>query len=215
MLLIRIRQWLRDTDAKSDRFFGLLGVAGEGKSAVASSVANWIYGSGKYVGASFSLSPEDSYRSHTTWLFRTLAILLARRNSIINKHVCRALQEQDDATLVTDEFERFLRQPLLAAEREPHFSATVVILLDGIDVLQTEHTQVSAQGKIHTILSLLDQLPAFVRIFFTSRPHPGVKSFIESMDNRISIHQLIESPTILRTKHSILAQNIKRDSIHT
>lgn len=169
-------------------------MVGEGKSSIASSVVSW-FDSTRLLGASFCFSRHDPYRRETTFLFSTIAVQLACCHPIINHYVCDAMSHYGSrrrrSSVNFDEFNILLKQPLEAAARQSTFTVPVVIVLDAIDELWGEKTTCK---DICLAIRLLEQLPAFVKLFIASRPDPSLQNLFDSMSSLVEQSNLSDVP---------------------
>ena len=192
----RIEQWAGSSQADRHHFFWLQGNAGEGKSAIASSISRWFDNQRGYLGATFFFSCRDDHRSDTTLLFSTIAVQLAKRHNIMNKYVCLAMDQRRNYGNYSpsDEFSLLLKQPLEAAARQAPFSVPIMIVLDGIDELWHEE---SFRRDIFVTINLLDQLPAFVKILIVTRPQHDLQTAFGSRGSRVKTWRLGDVPTAI------------------
>lgn len=197
-IISRIMSWVQDTDRNCPRVLWLQGMVGEGKSAIASTIANRLFGTSHYLGASVFFTREDSRRSDITSLISTISVHLARRNDIINRAVCDVMNRYWGSSHLFDEFTMLLKGPLEAAARSSSVLLPVVIVLDGMDGLLID------KSSIYATLRQLISLPHFVKILFTSRPEPEFGDVFRSAGSQVETLSLSDVPREI-TDHDISA----------
>jgi hypothetical protein len=213
LIFDRINDWINNVRAASERIFWLQGTAGEGKSAIASSVSRWFNDTRRYLGASFVFSRDDSHRRDSTFLFTTIAVQLAKQHHTMNQYVCRAMDEHGNrrTSSACDEFNLFLKQPMEATANQAPFTIPIVIVLDGIDEQWEEEP---FRKDIFAMFILLHQLPAYVKILITSRPRQDLQAVLDSVGFRVKAWSLGDIPVAI-VAHDIAKFITFRMVLHT
>ncbi|KAF7351512.1 WD40 repeat-like protein [Mycena sanguinolenta] len=154
------------SSAQTPKILWLFGVAGSGKSTIATSVAEHFR---KRVGAFVSLSRKTA---DATDLARRVLHTIVQNLAASNLHIfeaVRAALDRDPGIVHKDirtQFETLLYAPLTAAA--PDISDPIIIILDGLDEC-LDHG--SRQALISSILPDFLRLPPCFRFLITSRPN--------------------------------------------
>jgi hypothetical protein len=113
-VLRRVKEWVDLPDDRPPQIFWLHGMAGEGKSAITASVAEWMEQSRNCLGASFCFSRQYPDRAQPDLLFSTIAYQLSRRFPLLSQYIEDVLRQDPDITKasVYDQFVSLLLDPL-------------------------------------------------------------------------------------------------------
>ncbi|KAK7001107.1 hypothetical protein R3P38DRAFT_2796139 [Favolaschia claudopus] len=152
--------------SETSNIIWLYGVAGCGKSALASTVAQFFRNLHQ-LGSFVFFKRDDASNSDVVGVVHHIAHRIAESNTHVRKALCDALAA--DATL-TDadyrtQFQKLLVEPLTAAA--PYICGPVVIVIDALD--EYLHPP-SRKALISLIASDMAKLPPPFRLLVTSRP---------------------------------------------
>ncbi|TVY71375.1 Vegetative incompatibility protein HET-E-1 [Lachnellula suecica] len=168
-LLNQIYSW---ADRGDDRLiFWLNGLAGTGKSTIASTVARNFFDK-KRLGASYFFSRGGGDVSHAHKFVASIAVQLARSIPDLHQHVCDSIRENSDITSrsLHDQWRELVLHPL--SELKPATSQSYTIIVDALDECANE-------TDIRVLLHLLAEVRVLtnirLRIFMTSRPELPVR----------------------------------------
>ncbi|KAK6996195.1 hypothetical protein R3P38DRAFT_2566162, partial [Favolaschia claudopus] len=152
------------TTPSEARIVWLSGVAGSGKSTVATSVSEYFRGLGR-LGTHLSFSRNDIAGSDPILVLHEIAFGLAKAHLHIEQAICAALDR--DHNLVKAPFENQFRELLLVPLEsvKQHLVGPFVVVIDALD----ECTEDSRKVLVNLIADLFAKLPAAFRFFVTSR----------------------------------------------
>lgn len=173
-----IKDWAESPDSR--RILWLWGMAGAGKSTIASSSARWMDGSGDCLGASCCFSRADPCLDPADRLLNTVSWQLCRRFPIF----AQCLREVLDFTPSVRElqtvakFEALLNIPFQTAHRRSPFRNPIVLILDGLD----QCGNASSRQDLRLVLRQLPRLPPFVKILVTSSSVRDLKLLFAEME---------------------------------
>ena len=182
IILNRIIDWaLRDGSKPGHKnIFWLHGVAGSGKSTIATTIAEYFHGLGRQ-GAYLFFQRSTSQPSS---VIRTMAFKLARFDRRIEEAVSESLHQDPEIIerSYDTQFEMLLHQPLIQTAHK--LVGPVVIVLDAFDECGDER---SREDLLDALVRGLPKLPTVFRFLVTSRRERDINSrfstcaFIESM----------------------------------
>lgn len=166
-LLDQIMAWAGDPDAEA--IFWLKGMAGTGKSTISRSIAEALDQAGT-LGASFFFKRGEEHRDNPSKLFTTIASQLAARRPAVAPHIRSALDKDPHLSqkMLREQFERLVRQPLLAG-LPPGHSERIVLVVDALDECDKEDR---TKLVLHTFRNY-EHLG--LKIFITSRPEEPIR----------------------------------------
>ncbi|EJC99860.1 WD40 repeat-like protein, partial [Fomitiporia mediterranea MF3/22] len=178
-VLNEIMNWvLSDT---TQNILWLHGVAGSGKSTIATTIAERCREMSR-LGAFIFFRRADSTDGQLVSLFRTLAFRLVMFDSSIAGHVKAAVKKSDNITeaIAEVQFKRLLLEPLVAVRDE--LQAPVVIVLDALDECCTP----DARRKLMALLQKeFGKLPPSFRFLITSRPENDINKALSNRPNSV------------------------------
>ncbi|KZP04287.1 WD40 repeat-like protein [Athelia psychrophila] len=160
----------------------LCGVAGSGKSTIATTVAEQLHDRGQR-GAFLFFDRNSPAHSGPSGVIRTLACQLAFSNDVLRDAICDAIEL--DPQIATRPLESQFKALVLAPLRScaSKMSKPMVIILDAFDECGDPQ---SRKALVHLLSTQLPQLPNQFRLLVTSRPeldltnafgsHPVIKS---------------------------------------
>ncbi|KAJ7192044.1 hypothetical protein GGX14DRAFT_701470 [Mycena pura] len=174
-ILDSISEWVT-VPSDSGNILWLAGVAGTGKSAIATTIAESLRGLQR-LGAFLFFDRNDHARSHPDEVIRTIAYSLALSNSHIAAAISAVIHSDPavvNAPLLT-QFEMLLLQPLKSVE---HFiQGPILVILDALD----ECGEPSSRNVlVSTISTEFHKLPAFIRFLITSRHEADIDRYFRS-----------------------------------
>jgi hypothetical protein len=160
--------WSWVDDPTSECFFWLSGIAGEGKSTIAMTIAEGLQRE-KRLGASFCFERDHHERGNASLFFSTIAAQLTRVIDGLDLLIVELLDGEPGRYDKAPEyqFKSLLEAPLqnLSQNRSPS-GTTIVIVIDALDECVEDQAR-----KIIELLARLDQHPPFkIKMLLTSRP---------------------------------------------
>jgi hypothetical protein len=153
----------------------LSGVAGAGKSTIATSVSQYFRGLDRLAAFLF-FNRDDKVRSHPASVIRTIAFCLARSNSHVASAICAAM-DHDPALVdspIQTQFQNLLLDPLAASQS--HIRGPIVVIMDALDECGDAE---SRRSLVSLISNDFPKLPPAVRFFITSRADSDIASKFE------------------------------------
>jgi hypothetical protein len=161
-----IWEWI--DDPASEPFFWLSGIAGEGKSTVAMTIAEGLQGE-KQLGASFCFERDHHERGNSSLFFSTITSQLTRVIVGLDLLIVKLLDAEPARYDKAPEyqFNELLTVPLKTlSQTNPPSDTTIVIVVDALDVCVEDQAR-----KVIELLARLDQyLPSKIKMLLTSRP---------------------------------------------
>ena len=170
----------------------LSGVAGAGKSTIATTIAELLRGRGQ-LGAFLFFDRNSPAQNGPDGVIRTLAHQLALSDDTLMDAICHAIaQDLQIATRpLRSQFTELLLTPLQACS--PEMTTPIIIVLDALDECGDAY---SRRALLHLLSEQLLLLPDHVRFLITGRPEldlnnafcsrPGVKSVSLNTSERSS-----------------------------
>ncbi|KAJ7199412.1 quinon protein alcohol dehydrogenase-like superfamily, partial [Mycena pura] len=170
------------TTPSEARIIWLSGVAGSGKSTVATSVSEYFRGLGR-LGTFLCFTRNDVGESDPTLVLHTIALGLAKAHPHIERAICMALSR--DSNLVGAPIEKqfqelFLR--LLESVKQ-HLIGPFIVIMDALDECADDSRNVLG----NLIANSFTKLPAAFRFFVTSRPDSDITRLFR---NKTAIQEL-------------------------
>ncbi|KAK7686162.1 hypothetical protein QCA50_010382 [Cerrena zonata] len=186
-ILDHITEWaLQREGHQQQNILWLHGVAGSGKSTIATTIAEHFDKIGRRGAYLFFERSKNDPAS----IVRTLAHKLAEFDSSICKEICDSIKAKRGIAeeSLENQFVRLLQRPLIAAAEK--LTGPIVIVLDALDECGDED---SRRLILKLLVEELPKLPPIFRFLFTSRRERDV-------DNLIISNPLSIKPLWLRTK---------------
>ena len=176
-LISDVTTWFRSEVDSSPQIFFLNGMAGIGKSAVASTVCS-LAEERKELGASYFFSRIHG-RTDPAKVFISFASQLVKRGGSMEKEIDQALQDDPDPSFdaIKNQLAKLIVQPLL---RLPNPPSRLLFVIDALD----ECLEAGATELLSHLLSQLTVIP-FVKVLITGQP----EQHIISTFNQIQRHQ--------------------------
>ena len=182
-LIKGIIKWCKSTDSSSPQLYWLYGVAGCGKSSVATSVASAMK-TQAILSYSFFCKRDDPERRRPIRLIHSLIYYLAR--AVEEYSNCLLQELRKDADIVDqplqNQFDALLVGPLkeLSSFKPP---VPLIIIIDALD--ESDQSDV-----ISSYLSRTVELATWIKFFITSRPLPEIEQRIMLHPSQVSSHDL-------------------------
>ncbi|KAF7363053.1 WD40 repeat-like protein [Mycena venus] len=191
ILSIIITELTKPFAPDSQNIFWLYGVAGAGKSAIATSIRQTFNTLG-LLGASLFFT-RGNETSNPSSVICTLAYSLAESNTHIGSEICLAMRQHlhiVDAP-IEDQFQRLLGEPLDRAK--DHIHGPIIIILDALDECGDPE---SRRRLISLISNRFAGLP-LLRILITSRPDLDIAAAFHDQSSIIKTPLDITKPSSL------------------
>ena len=183
----------------SRRLFLLSGIAGSGKSSVATSVAYSLYQRDCLTGSFFFKRDNDKLRIPAN-LLHTVAHSIARRHEPYMKALMAVLKASTtiEGEALSVQFDALLRKPLkMISSNPPPNQAIVAIVIDALD-------ECDDPKSISSYLTEIVGLAPWLRVIVTSRPLDDIMRGLEYM-TRIDLFSVDASGDILKFTQSRFA----------
>ncbi|KAK6967090.1 WD40 repeat-like protein [Favolaschia claudopus] len=147
----------------------LSGVAGSGKSTIATSISEHFRVLGR-LGAQIRFSRNHGDRSDKTVVLHTIASGLANTHPHIKQAICNTLAHDSHLVEAPPEtqFEELILNPLNSVKQ--HLVGPLIIVIDALD----ECAEDSRNWMIKLIANSFPKLPAAFRVLVTSRPEQDI-----------------------------------------
>jgi len=160
--------WFHNQDRTCAQLLFLNGIAGIGKSTVASTVCLLVDGNGELGGSHFF--SRINGRTNPANVFTSLAFQLAKRDQILKKEIAGALEKDLDAGRgeIKNQLLTLIVGPL---SRLPNPPSRLLLVIDALD-----ECSVADSGEL--LIPLLFHLPTipFVKVLITGRPEQHITS---------------------------------------
>ena len=173
-ILEKLAQWARDTSAPS--IFWLTGMAGTGKTSIASSFCKRLADEADLGGSFFcSRTAATVEQTEVRRIVPTLVRLLARKDAAFEAAIVAELTADPDVSekTVAIQAKRLLGVP--SAKLPSRYKTPFVFVIDALD--ECSSPQATAEF-IHALIDLTHDLalaPFPVKFFVTSRPEPHIR----------------------------------------
>jgi hypothetical protein len=181
-IIDKLIQWAKDTHPGNLRIFWLHGMAGEGKSTIATSVASRLNNE-EALGASFFFSRGDP--NNCRKLFTTIVLSFANHHPQIEDAIFCKMNRYRWGTDVNP-FSHLILEPILDMKESFDLSKPSVLFLDALDESGTEDEHVDLLDFIFDFLTL----PLLFRLFISSRPEKDIKQKLNDMGSLVYQHDL-------------------------
>ncbi|KAL4065636.1 WD40-repeat-containing domain protein [Scleroderma yunnanense] len=165
-ILNEIVVWIMDPDVNAPRIFWINGLAGQGKSTIVHTVAQWSKSVG-ILGSYFCFAGDRQVERRGEKMFMTIARDLANYDPLFGQALAAAVTKDPSLKTtrdVTQQWEKLLLEPMSKVSG----IRNVVIVIDGLD----ENGPSSSRMHIMSALASKEvaSLPFNFRILLTSRP---------------------------------------------
>src|SRR6266404_8582215 len=190
------------SEDKSRRLFLLSGIAGSGKSSVATSVAHSLYQRDCLTGSFFFKRDNDKLRIPAN-LLHTVAHSIARRHEPYMKALMAVLKASTtiEGEALSVQFDALLRKPLKTiSSNPPPNQAIVAIVIDALD-------ECDDPKSISSYLAKIVGLAPWLRVIVTSRPLDDIVGAMRGSEymTRIDLFSVDASGDILKFTQSRFA----------
>ena len=174
-----IRAWVNDAGSEQ-RMLWLHGLAGSGKSAISTTIANTFRDS-EQMGAFLFFDRDVAERSNPTMVIRTLAHQLATFNPMWGNAINAAVERHPNVLMssLRRQFQGLISEPLLQ-ERRGFEHTPIVIILDGLDECGTPHER---EALISVLAQDFLRLPSTIRTIVTSRTECDIHHAFQPQDD--------------------------------
>ncbi|KAF7363064.1 WD40 repeat-like protein [Mycena venus] len=191
ILSLIITELTKPVSANSQNVFWLYGVAGAGKSTIATSICQTFNALG-LLGASLFFTRSNE-ASSPSFVIRTIAYSLAKSNTQMASEICLVMHQHPhiiDAS-IEDQFQRLLGEPLDQAK--DHIHGPIIIILDALDECSDPE---SRRRLISLISNRFTTLP-LLRILITSRPDLDITAAFRNQSSIVKMPLDIATPSSL------------------
>jgi uridine kinase len=154
----------------------LTGVAGSGKSAIASTIAE-RFEKRHRLGSSFFFNHAEAGKNRADNVFSTIARDLADLDCKIKNNLWNAIKDNISLRKTRsprEQFEHFIQNPT----KDLTILGSVVIVIDALDECGT---QTSRKELLDVLVEKIPELPANVRILITARPVTDIVDRLSSL----------------------------------
>ena len=189
--------------AELQNVFWLYGLAGSGKSTIATTVAN-LARSQHRLGAFIFFNRDKLEQGAPARVIRTLAARLAEFDRRIGEAIAKSMQANPGTCQgpLNDQFRVLLKEPLDAVAGTLELEGPIVVVVDALDECgrsesdtdRHEQERESRGSLLNTLRERLSDLPAFIRIVITSRPEQDIETALK-MDHVCQRELNIEETT--------------------
>ncbi|OAX35139.1 WD40 repeat-like protein [Rhizopogon vinicolor AM-OR11-026] len=172
-LLTEIKSWIRSTGEDIPRVLWLSGTAGQGKSAIAHTIAGWANELG-CVGACFCFDRTQVADRRHEKIFPTIACDLADRHATMRRALLSALRHDHNGLgksgNVKLQWQMLVKRPIVIGSTL--VSVPILVVIDALDESGDAH---SREEILHVLAS---KLPENLYILVTSRPLEDIRSIL-------------------------------------
>jgi NACHT domain len=155
--------WANDTRSEQ-KMLWIRGLAGSGKSALSTTIANTFRDS-RQLGAFLFFDRDVTERSNPTNVIRTLAHQLGTSDPRLGVAIRTAIEKNPNITIspLTHQFQKLILEPLFELQL---IAPTIVIILDALDECGTKDER---EALLTVLAQDFTSLPFFIRTIITSR----------------------------------------------
>lgn len=209
-LIQTITDWALDP-AGPQNILWLYGLAGSGKSALATTIANHLRDKG-HLGAFIFCDRDDSERSNPSNIIRTLAYQLSSFDAAVQDAILTVLQKLPDIHLspILSQFIHLLVNAL-TSDGVVDTTTPIVVVLDAIDECGNPD---SRETVLEILAEMWSQLPLSIRLLVTSRYENDIRGAFEGHEHILSKELVTDSKSnnndISAYLHSRLARVRKK-----
>ncbi|KAF8580851.1 hypothetical protein K439DRAFT_1654228 [Ramaria rubella] len=198
-----IAHWLMDPSPEN--VLWLHGVAGSGKSTIATTIANYFRGTGR-LGA--FLFFDRKAESDPSIVIRTLAYKLASTDSRIREAVSTAIEGNHDIaeSTLAQQVSKLFIEPLSQCQDLCN-EGPIVVIMDALDECGNPD---SREQLLKPLVKGLSRIPSFLRIFITSRHQPDISEYFERCTKILALPLDITAESNMKDTQSYL-QNMLVD----
>lgn len=180
--LAHIMNWAKASDNSSTGLYHVHGVAGSGKSSVASTICERLE-TKKILAGSFFCKRDIPEQRDPNRVLPSLSYTLALRHGAYGACVMLALKDEPDITSrsIEQQLKVLFRDPLAELARNKQRSNPFVFVIDALDECGDDYSRPRLADTLCQIAALTDWL----KVFVTSRPTNELMRRLSSMDTRI------------------------------
>ena len=164
--------------------FWLNGMAGMGKSTIASTVAQKFSQAGQ-LGGSFFFSRGTGDLGHAEKFVATVAFQLAHSIPLLREHICNAIRLNEDIIRqggLRNQWKELIIGPL--SQLTPHQNFRLMLVVDALDECEDER---DIKGILQLFAEAKDLTTVDFKVFVTSRPETPIRIGFRDMPE--IIHQ--------------------------
>ncbi|KAK6987728.1 quinon protein alcohol dehydrogenase-like superfamily [Favolaschia claudopus] len=186
----------------------LSGVAGSGKSTIATSISQYFRALGR-LGAVIRFARNDVGHSNPIMVLHSIVLGLANAHPDIEQAICKVLAHDYQLldAAIESQFQELLLGPLDSVKQ--HIVGPFIVIIDAVDECATNFRE----DMINLIAKLFPKLPTAIRLLVTARPDADITSGFgnastiyqhrlttEPEDISLYIHNRLD---IIRQKHNL------------
>ena len=181
-ILQDIKDWA--DNKRGAKVYWMNGMAGTGKTTIGYSLCEWL-ADVRQLGGNFFCSRVSPLCRESNNIVPTLAFQLARYSPVFRSALCKALEEEPEASKldVRWQFEKLVESPMRVVKDA--MPENVVIVIDALD--ECEDGQ-AFRLFLETLLRLAPKLP--FKFFLTSRPEPVIREKMLALQYSSSVLRL-------------------------
>lgn len=189
-----------DLEEKDEQILFLYGVAGEGKTTIANTIANRLKSLDR-LGASFSFDRNEWDRT-VTKLFPTIARSLADLDPCFRRALYERVGSSTEIRNTTDletQFDEFLVKPM----EKCVFVGPILIIVDGLEDCD------KPDELVRVLTNEKYELPTSLRILITSRAEKQIMAHFDASVRKVCKLELgeAEAPEVVETGVSLYVQD--------
>jgi hypothetical protein len=185
MVLNDVDRWVKNTEDDCPRIFWLHGMAGEGKTAIATSIS-YELDEDKRLGASFFFSRDINEKSRPDKVFSTIVHQLVHHQRHLRKHVIEALETKPDAgcSSTANQFYYLIQKPFRGLKMSS--TKPIVIVLDALDECGTEKDR-------KELLQAFSEFPSVFKLFLSSRPENDIMKSMGPLAQQYNLSRIAKN----------------------
>lgn len=179
--LEQVMSWAEGINSSS-KLFHVHGVAGSGKSSMASTICQELEGK-ELLGGAFFCKRDLPDQRDPNRVLPSLSYTLALRHKAYKERVMLSLKDEPDITSrsIEQQVKMLFRDPLAELARSKERSETFVFAIDAPDECGDD----DSRPRVADVLCQIAALADWLKVFVTSRPTNELMRRLSSMDTRI------------------------------
>ncbi|KAH7070884.1 hypothetical protein BKA62DRAFT_321010 [Auriculariales sp. MPI-PUGE-AT-0066] len=193
----------------------LVGLAGTGKSTIASSLCSQLVAAGISV-VSFFISHHRLGHNTLSSVVTTLAHQLARSSSVARGVICTALRKQPPIAVrsIAEQTQELLVHPLnaICAASAPSYWP-MVIVIDAMDECD-EFAAFEGRNLLKTLVPALSHWGHGVKLFLTSQEEPELQAMLDLVSDGVGLRLRIAPSRIMNPHSEIWRRRIAEPDTH-
>ncbi|KAI0947229.1 hypothetical protein AcV7_009704 [Taiwanofungus camphoratus] len=213
-ILDEIVQWVYCRGSEQNIFW-LHGIAGTGKSTVASTIAAMFDETSSkrgtpglgMLGAAFFCKHDDVKLKDPQFIFPTIAFRLAHTCPLLKKPILDALEHNPDLghLSIRDQFQGLILGPLSQAQLGNSDTPPVLVVIDALDECGDADSRKPLLQCLATLAKGSKELPVWFKLLVTSRPVDDIETVLEpSVQNKTDTRSPDNDPGINVYVHHLL-----------